>query len=105
MDLDTNVIGVWKWSGTTVAGSKVTFEGYEEHKDEDMMALEILEQRVKTLRERVMQGGFVEQEREMMRSWCGVASQGLMNVMVVSSSYSLFLSLADSDSRCALLGV
>ncbi|KAA8899748.1 hypothetical protein FN846DRAFT_909478 [Sphaerosporella brunnea] len=49
VDFDSDIVGVWTWSGTTIAGTKVKFDGYEKfgknplvEMEEEMKEVEIL---------------------------------------------------------------
>lgn len=64
----------------------MTFEGYEEHRDEGELQLEQLDRRVQASMHRMKEGTLDEAEKVMLSSWCKTACEGLMMVMVVSGT-------------------
>ena len=85
VDFMCDIVGVWTWSGTTIAGSKITFDGYERigKKPPAQMEVDRLLNRVKCVRRRVVDGDLGESEMKEIEILAREAGRGLMAVMAV----------------------
>jgi len=77
---------VWTWSGTTIAGSKVKFEGYERYgkKPPAEMEVERLIGKLACVKCRLEEGSLGEMEMKEVEILAKDAGRGLMSVMAVS---------------------
>ncbi|CCX10028.1 hypothetical protein FPQ18DRAFT_379876 [Pyronema domesticum] len=83
VDFNNDVVGVWTWSGTTIAGSKVKFEGYErfQKKPPAMMEIERLQSKISFIISRMEDGGVEENAMKEIEICAKNSSLMLMDVM------------------------
>lgn len=85
VDFKSDVVGIWSWSGTTIVGSKVKFEGYEKFhaKPPAVQEVERLQVRLECIKARLLEGTLGAQDEMYLEVLARAAGRELLGVLVV----------------------